>query len=158
MMRGQVTRAARLVAAGVFVLAVAACSATYRNHGYVPKDAELETILLGSDTRETVAATLGTPSSSGVMADSGFYYIRSRVRNYAYRRPEIIERDMVAVTFDAKGAVNGIERYTLEDGRAVRLSRRVTDPAVRGPGLLRSILNNFGNFNASDFFQETDGF
>lgn len=136
------------------VLALAACSATYSNHGYVPRQEVLDNLVIGADTRETVADIAGSPSSSGVMADGGWYYIHSRVRNFAYRKPEIVERDMVALTFDAQGQLSNIETYTLEDGKAVRLSRRVTEGPVKNKGILRQLLSNFGNFNAGDFFEQ----
>ena len=43
-------------------------------------------------------------------------------------------REIVAITFDDSGVVRNIERFGLEDGNVVALSRRVTDSNVQGVG------------------------
>lgn len=143
------TRAGKLrpLMLGLALVAVAGCSSIYRNHGYVPSDADLENVVIGVDTRDSVAETLGAPSSSGVLNDSGYYYVSSKMRHYGIRQPEVVERELVAVTFDGRGVVRNIERYGLEDGRAVQLSRRVTDSSVSGQTFLRQLLGNLGRLN-----------
>lgn len=136
--------------AAVVALGLAACSATYDNHGYVPTDGDLAEITPGRDTRETVAETVGTPISSGVIRDEAWFYTAYRVRNFAYQAPEVVERDILAISFDDRGVVTNIERFGLEDGRVVQLSRRVTTSSVQDVGFLRSILSNFGRINLGD--------
>ena len=143
----------KLCAVGV-AFALGACSATFENHGYVPTDRELEEVIVGVDTRETVAEVIGQPSSSGVLTSSGYYYVQSRWRHFAYRAPEVIDRQVVAVSFNETGVVENIERFTLEDGRVIALSRRVTDSNVKGISFLRQLLGNLGNFDASQIFGE----
>ena len=53
----------------------------------------------------------------------------------------------MAVSFDANGVVANIERFGLERGRVVTLSRRVTDSGVTGVSLAGQLLGNLGNFN-----------
>lgn len=145
------TRAGTLRSAmlGLALVAVAGCSSIYRNHGYVPTDADLENVVVGIDTRDSVAETLGAPSSSGVLNDSGYYYVSSRVRHFGIREPEVIERELVAITFDQRGVVRNVERYGLEDGQAVNLSRRVTETSVPNQTFLRQLLGNLGRFDPS---------
>ena len=138
----------------VLVFAVAACSATFENHGYVPTDRELEEVIVGVDTRDTVADVIGQPSSAGVLNSSGYYYVQSRWRNYAYRAPEVIDRQVLAISFDDSGVVENIERFTLEDGRVIALSRRVTDSNIKGVSFLRQLLGNLGNFDAGQLLGE----
>lgn len=149
----QASKIRLIMAAGLLAL-VTACSATFQNHGYVPTDGELENVLVGVDTRATVAEVIGRPSSTGVLENSGWYYISTRIRNFAYRKPEVIDRQLLAITFDQKGVVANIERFGLDHGRAITLSRRVTSTGIKGPGILKQILGNFGNLNAGDFIPE----
>ncbi|WP_233557422.1 outer membrane protein assembly factor BamE [Rhodophyticola porphyridii] len=128
----------------------AACSATFNNHGYIPPEEELAAILPGVDTRESVESSVGRPATSGVMRDEAWFYADYRVRNFAYRAPEIIERNIVAISFDDAGVVQNIERFGLEDGQIVPLSRRVTESSVQEITLLRQILQNFGRINVAD--------
>jgi len=132
------------------VLAVVACTPVYKNHGYVPTPEELADIKVGVDTRTTVEEKVGAPTSSGVLKDSGYYYVRSRVRHYGPKRPEVVERQLVAVSFDQRGVVQNIERFGLEDGYVVVLDRRVTDSSVQDKGFLRQLLGNIGSFNPAN--------
>ena len=43
------------------------------------------------------------------------------------------------------------DTFTLEDGRVIALSRRVTNSNVKGISLIRQLLGNFGNFTAGQF-------
>mgnify|MGYP001300234479 CR=1 FL=1 len=139
----------RTVAAIVVALSVAGCTASYRNHGFVPPEEELSGILVGIDTRDSVAETVGIPTTQSVVQDGGYYYVQSRVRHFAYKRPEVIEREIVAISFDSRGVVSNVERFGLEDGQVVPLSRRVTSEGV-SLGVLRQILGNLGQFSAAD--------
>ena len=56
----------------------------------------------------------------------------------------------MAVSFDANGVVANIERFGLERGRVVTLSRRVTDGSVTEISLIGQLLGNLGNFQAAD--------
>jgi outer membrane protein assembly factor BamE (lipoprotein component of BamABCDE complex) len=135
-------RAALTVAAmGV----LSACAATFTNHGFVPPQAELEQILVGVDTRGTIEETIGRPSAAaGVTRDEAWIYSAYRVRNYTYQAPQVIERDVVAISFDGDGVVSNIERFGLEDGQLVQLSRRVTESSVRDFGFFRQLMRNLG--------------
>lgn len=139
--------ACRALLAGLIVAAAAACASVYRNHGYVPSEAELAAIRVGVDTRDTVAQAVGTPGASGVLDGSGYYYVASRVRHYGAREPQVVSRELVAISFDQRGVVRNIERYGLERGQVVQLSRRVTSSNVEDKTFLRQLIGNLGRFN-----------
>lgn len=144
---------AGLIATGL-ALALAACSATFVNHGYVPPPEDLAAVQIG-DSREAVTEAIGTPGVSGVMRDEAWFYTAYRVRNYAYRAPEITERQILAVSFDSAGRVSNLEEFGLEDGRVVQLSRRVTTSSVQDLGFLRQILANFGRIDLGNTLDGT---
>ena len=135
------------------LLATAACSATYRSHGYAPSDEDLSAIVIGRDTRETVAAAVGRPGVGGVLADGAWYYVESRWRHFGPRAAQEIDRQVLAISFDGRGRVSNIERFGLEDGRVVALSRRVTETNIRGVSFLQQLLTNAGHFDPGAFFQ-----
>lgn len=139
--------ARRTALAVVAALALGACSATIDNHGFVPPEEELQQIIVGVDTRGTVEETIGQPAASGVLRDEAWIYSAYRVRNFAYQAPQVVERDVVAISFDGDGVVTNVERFGLEDGRAVQLSRRVTETSVRDLGFFRQLMRNFGRID-----------
>ncbi|WP_323765560.1 outer membrane protein assembly factor BamE [Marinovum sp.] len=141
------TKAMRVVIALACTVVLSACVAQYRNHGYLPSDADLADVLVGVDTRDSVAETIGVPGTSGVLDQGNYYYVGSRVRHYGAFPPEIIEREIVAVEFDATGVVRNITRYGLEDGQVVMLTRRVTVTGDGDIGFIRQLFGNIGGIN-----------
>ena len=143
----------RLMLAGLVVmLAMAACTPLYHNHGYVPPDEDLALIEVGRDTRDTVAATVGRPATNGLLNDVGWYYVQSRFELVGGREPLETAREVVAITFTQEGVVENIERFGLADGQVVALSRRVTTPNVKSQGFLRQLFGNLGKISADKFF------
>lgn len=136
---------------GAFALLVAllaACTALYQNHGYIPRDVDLEQVIVGESTREDVAKAVGRPSSTGLLTGGAWYYVGSRFRHYGPREPQEIDRQVVAISFDEGGTVENVERFGLEKGQVVVLSRRVTDSNIEGLSFLRQLLGNIGNISA----------
>ena len=145
-------RALALMVAGVVFLA--SCAAVYQNHGYVPTDEELALIEVGSDNRETVEATLGRPSSQGLLNDVGWFYVQSRWKHFGAMQPKEIDRQVVSITFTEDGVVENIERFGLEKGQVVAISRRVTDSTIKGMGFLKQLLGNIGRLRADQFIDQ----
>lgn len=144
-MTGGMKHVRRVVIASCLV-GLVACTAQYRNHGYVPPEEDLEKIKVGVDTRDSVAEAVGTPSAAGVLDEGGYYYVRTQVRHYGARKPQVVDRRLVAITFDSRGLVRNIEEFTLEDGNLVPLTRRITDNDIENAGFLRQIIGNIGNY------------
>lgn len=145
---------AKLAQVAVLAAAVAACSPIYRNHGYAPSDEDLDMVVVGVDTRDTVAETVGPPSAAGVMRDDAWYYVSSARKTVAFRAPQEIDRQVVAISFADDGTVANIERFGLEDGRVIPINRRVTDDNIKGVSFLRQLLGNIGNFRAQDVLDQ----
>ena len=147
------TWALRLLAV-LGLVAVTACTQQFRNHGYVPPDDQLARVDVG-DSREEVATMIGRPSITTLLQDDGWFYVRSRYRDYAWRAPVEIDREVVVVSF-AGDSVTNIERFGLRDGRVVPLSRRVTDQNTAGISLLRQLFGNIGNIDPTQFFDDDE--
>ncbi len=142
----------RLLGAGlVMALVLAACSPVMRFHGYAPTDDDLAELTIGQDTRETVAQRVGRPGIGGVMEGSGWFYVQSDWRHENWRAPVELRREVVAISFDGRDRVANIERFGLEDGEVVQLSRRVTDSGPRGRGVLQQVFAVLGNFSPAQF-------
>ena len=97
-------------AAALLSLGASGCTETYRNHGYVPPADQLALVEVG-DSREEVGATIGRPTATGLLSDAGWFYVKSRYRDYGWRPPEEIDRQVVAVSFSEAGRVRNVERF-----------------------------------------------
>lgn len=132
---------------------IAACSPIYRDHGYIPTDEELALITVAKDTRESVATKIGRPSASGLLNDVGWYYVESRFVTKGALPSKEINREVVAITFTEAGVVENIERFGLEKGQIVPLSRRVTKDNVKGASILQQLFGNVGGLSTDQLLK-----
>jgi outer membrane protein assembly factor BamE (lipoprotein component of BamABCDE complex) len=134
------------IALGLVAL-MAACSPIVRYHGFVPTEQDLKEIQVGLDTRTTVESIIGKPGASGLLADGAWYYVRSEFKQEAWKAPQEVDRQVVAISFDKNDVVKNIERFGLDRGEVVVLSRRVTDSNVEGISFLRQLFGNTSTLN-----------
>lgn len=147
------TKLAKKVGLVVLICGLAACTSIYRKHGYIPAQEDLDNVIVGVDTVDTVEAAVGRPSGQGLLKDGDWFFVESRWKHRGYSEPKEIERQVVAIRFDDRGVVSNVERFGLENGRVVALSRRVTDSNIKGVGFLNQMFSSFGNFGAGTFFE-----
>ncbi len=121
---------------------LSACTTMVDNYGYVPTDMQLQEIQVGGDTRDSVAEKVGAPPLADFRREDVWYYVSSRTETFAWKAPETVDRQVVAIRFAEGGGVTNIERFGLQDGEVVTLSRRVTESAVPDMGFLRGLLNS----------------
>lgn len=143
-----------LVLGLVALLGLTACSPTYENHGYIPPERDLAQIVVGQTSIDMIPQLTGHPSAQGLLTGSGWFYVGSRWRHFGPLKPEEISREVVVISFDQRGIVSNVERFGLERGRVVTLSRRVTETSVSEISLIGQLLGNLGNFQAGQFLDE----
>ncbi|MEO0366067.1 MAG: outer membrane protein assembly factor BamE [Pseudomonadota bacterium] len=137
------TRATVLLSACAIVV-LGACEPTVRSHGFAPDAEILGTVSSGSDTRGSVRRKIGRPSSTGVFTQNGWYYVSTTVEHLTYHEPKVVDRRVVAITFDENDIVASVDSYGLEDGRLINLETRTTPTAGRELTILEQVLGNIG--------------
>jgi outer membrane protein assembly factor BamE (lipoprotein component of BamABCDE complex) len=150
---GRLVDGMRLGALILTLVLANACTPVYRNHGYVPLDSEMADLVVGESNRQDVADFIGRPSSMGMMTDGGWYYVGSRFRSYGGYEDREIDRQVVAVSFAEDGTVSNVERFGMERGKLVVISRRVTDSNIKGVGFLRQLLGSIGRVSADQLLE-----
>lgn len=148
---GPVRRGAVLALAAALTLA--ACSPVYRSHGYAPVAEELAAIQPGRDTKATVQARIGRPGATGVVGDDAWYYVASTVEHFAYREPRVVDRRVVAISFDDAGVVQDVRQYGIEDGRVIDLVTRTTPTYGKELTVIQQLLGNLLNFDGRSLLQ-----
>jgi len=154
-MGSKANTSARRLTAVIALAATVACTPIVRNHGYIPPPEDLALVGVGVDTRESVVANFGPPTSGGILDSSAYYYVSSTFRHFGAFAPQETSREILAISFDASGVVRNIESFGLQDGRVIVLSRRVTDNSVRDSTFLRQLFGSIGQVNAGDFLGES---
>ncbi len=150
-MKQGITLVGRRIALFLTLSFVIACTPFIKNHGYIPPEEDLARIVVGQDTRTSVQTLVGPPTSGGILNSSGFYYVGSKFRTIGGFEPKEIAREIVAISFDSSDVVTNIERFGLEDGQVVALSRRVTETGIADTTFLSQLFGSIGRFDAGSF-------
>jgi len=134
-----------LLCSSALALSLSACNPTLRNHGYVPsEEAKPQQIEPSVDTKATVTARYGNPSTKGTFELDTWYYVSSTRERLAYLRPVNQERQITAVVFNEDGQVQAVAEYGLEDGRIVNFVGRETPTRGRELSVLEQIFGTVG--------------
>ncbi|MEG9862264.1 MAG: outer membrane protein assembly factor BamE [Parvularculales bacterium] len=97
-------------------------------------------------TREQVMETFGTPSTKSILGNT-WYYASTHVQEFMFYRPEIIDQEVVAVSFNQNGGVTSIKQYTLADGYSVTPVERITKTGGQELTIVEQFLGNLGRFD-----------
>lgn len=146
-------RIGRLAVGAGALAVVVACSPVVSRHGYVPIEEDLEGIVAGIDTRGSVRRKIGRPGMGGLFNDDGWYYVSTTIERRAFYAPEVVDRQVIVVSFDDVGIVTGVNRFGLEDGRVVDLETRTTPTYGQQLTVLQQLLGNFGAIDSETFDQ-----
>jgi outer membrane protein assembly factor BamE (lipoprotein component of BamABCDE complex) len=128
-------------------LALGACVPQVSNHGYRLDEAALAQIEPGRTTRDEILQLLGSPSTLTTFDDSVWYYVSQRTERMSFYQEDVVNRDVVSVTFDELGTVAQIDRHGLEQGHEVSLVERETPTAGSELTALEQFIGNIGRFN-----------
>lgn len=131
---------------GAGLLMLVACDTGVNVRGNMPDAELLATIRPGFDTREDVQRALGSPSTVSTFQDRTWYYIGQKTTQFAFYKPEVLERNVFVVNFDEGGFVADTKLYTLEDGQEVAMVDRETPTEGRELTVLQQIIGNIGRF------------
>jgi outer membrane protein assembly factor BamE (lipoprotein component of BamABCDE complex) len=134
-----------LVCASALVLAgLTACAPIRDVRGYVPDEEKVAAVHVGTDTRDTVQEKLGTPSSTATFGDPTWYYISTEQERYAFFKPDVTKRQILAVAFTEAGKVADIRTYGIEDGQVISLVDRETPSRGKEMSFLQQMFGNMG--------------
>jgi len=150
-MAGNKFRKIVLAAAFGGVLAVGGCASIVNTHGYLPVSADVDALVVGSDTKTSVLERLGEPTTKGVEGDNSWYYVSYTVSTLAFFAPEVTERQILAVSFNGADRVAAVNTVGLENGIAVDLNTGETPTGGRSLSFWQQMLGNVGNFSAESF-------
>lgn len=140
------TTAARLAALALLAGATAACNPVRDNHGFAAVTEDQKKVEVGVDTKSTVLARLGSPSTQSAFdQQAAWYYVSTIQERYAFYMPKTVARDVMMIKFDADGKVTDVQHFGMERGQVVAYSTDRTPTRGRELGIVEQIFGNIGN-------------
>jgi outer membrane protein assembly factor BamE (lipoprotein component of BamABCDE complex) len=147
-----------ILAAGFLILPLTACLTPARDfHGYIPDEIQPADIKPGEDTRSSVVAQLGSPSTEGLFDTNTWFYISDVQERFAYYKPKVADRSITAIRFGADDKVEEVLRYTAEDGQIISYAARETATRGRELGLLEQIFGTVSGLRLPTSDEATPG-
>ena len=140
-------RAARLSWLFAAGLALAGCQETIDVRGFVPDDDSLARIQIGLQQKEDVRDLLGTPSTITPFGDETWLYISRRTSSRPFVDTTVLDQQVVAIVFDARGLVADVRKLDFADGKVVNHVARVTPAPGKELTFLEQLVGNVGRFN-----------
>ena len=125
----------------VGVLAAAGCTPVISQRGYLADPANESALKENKDTKTTVQARLGYPSTQATFGGDAWYYISSTEKRVAFFEPRVISRSILAVYFDKDGKVSDLKHFGLKDGHVVDFETRETVTRGREMTFLQQLFN-----------------
>jgi outer membrane protein assembly factor BamE (lipoprotein component of BamABCDE complex) len=148
-----------IFAAIALAAAAGACAPVVATQGFQAIDAKPQDVVAGTDTRETVLARLGSPSTTSTFEpETVWYYLTQTTERYTYNKPQVSQRTVTEITFDkADGKVAAVRTLGLEDGREIAMQRRETPTRGRQLTILEQLLGNVGRGQLPRTEEDTPG-
>ena len=131
-----------IIASAALLSACASASRDYQ--GYVADEVHPADVKPGEDTRSTVLATLGSPSTASMFGEDTWIYMSATRERFAFYHPRVVSREITAIRFGENDVVEEILQYDETDGRIIQYASRETATRGRQLGLLEQIFGNVG--------------
>jgi outer membrane protein assembly factor BamE (lipoprotein component of BamABCDE complex) len=137
--------AAAIALLGTGLTGISACAPINSYSGFQAIESDPKDIKVGTDTKSTVRARLGSPSTTSTFDPNVWFYMNQSKQRVAFRRPTVIARNVTAVVFD-KGneQVTSVNNYTLKDGKVIAYNGRETPTRGREMTVLEQLLGTVG--------------
>ena len=140
----------RRVIPAVCALAAAAvlaqgCTPISSYQGFQVVDTKPSDLKVGEDTKSTVLAHLGSPSSVSTFDPNVWFYISQVTEHQAFYQARTIRRDVVAISFDKEDEkLAKVDTLSLKDGRVIAFNGRETPTRGRSLSVLEQIIGTLG--------------
>lgn len=150
------TRICAATALAVSAMLVA-CSPPVKTRGHLPDKDVVAQLEPGRHDRNAVIDMLGSPSALSTFQDRTWYYVGSKSQQFAFFKPDILERKVLELSFDATDKLAQMEVYDLEDGQRITPVAQITPTEGKDLTILQQLLGNLGRFNSPGAGQQPAG-
>lgn len=142
--------AARMIVGGLAIAWLAACAPEVRTHGYVPIPEKIAQLEVGRDTRGSVQRKIGRPAADSPFDAQQWFYVSSIFEHMTYHKPEVVDRTVLALTFDENDVLVGLDEYGMDDGRQFALVSETTPTYGRQLTIIEQLIGNLGSVRADN--------
>jgi len=140
-------RIATIPMALAFLLCLAACQPRITTHGFMPRNDLTAKLQPGKQNQNQVADILGSPTIIATFDQNIWYYITQTTENESFFKPELIDQQILALTFDETGLLTSLETKSIVDARRIEPHSGKTPTVGRKLSIFQQVFGNFGRFS-----------
>ncbi|PCG13773.1 MULTISPECIES: outer membrane protein assembly factor BamE [Sphingomonas] len=129
-------------------VAAAGCTPLRSHQGYIVDADLVNAIQPGVDNRQSVLATLGTPSFAAQFNQGDWYYIARDSRNLAFNPPKPKDQLTLQISFDQAGNVTAVRKSGMDQVAAIKPDSKTTPTLGRKRGFFQDLFGNIGTVGA----------
>ena len=138
-----------LLAVSASLLGAGACTPVANYQGFQAIDANPKDVKVGTDTRSTVLARLGTPTATASFDKNTWFYLSQVSNKTAFYHPQVSKRDITEISFDKDNLqVKSVDVFTLKDGRVIAYNKRETPTRGRELTVLEQLFGSLSTIGA----------
>lgn len=136
---------AALAATLLAATGLTACSPITSYSGFQAIDSDPKDVVVGTDTKSTVRAKLGSPSVISTFDPNVWFYVNQVKERVAFRKPQVTARNITGIAFNKETEmVETVNVYTLKDGKVIAFNNRETPTRGREMTILEQLLGSVG--------------
>jgi outer membrane protein assembly factor BamE (lipoprotein component of BamABCDE complex) len=109
----------------------------------------LAQLVPGTSTRADVTALIGSPTTKATFDDNTWIYIGEVTKPVIAATNEVLDQQVVLLTFDDGGVLRGIARRSQGDAVPVAVVSRATPAPGNEASFMQQLLGNVGKFSPS---------
>ena len=140
-----------LISVTLASLIAVGCAPIVQVSGYVPLEAEIERLRIGSSTRADVLETLGEPLNYKDKSSDSLLFVQQKVETIAFLKPRVSERAIVKLTFDKSNILSNIEHFAGAGTKSFEMDQQIVVSKGRKLTFWQQMFGNISNFSAEQF-------
>jgi outer membrane protein assembly factor BamE (lipoprotein component of BamABCDE complex) len=108
---------------------------------------QLKELVPGTSTEADVTSLIGSPTQKATFDENSWLYITETTRPRVGQTLGVLDQGVVVLTFDDKGVLSGIKKYTKADAVPVSVAKQTTPSPGTEASFMQQLVGNIGKFN-----------
>jgi outer membrane protein assembly factor BamE (lipoprotein component of BamABCDE complex) len=108
---------------------------------------QLKELVPGTSTKADVTSLIGSPTQKATFDENNWLYITETTRPRVGRTLGVLDQGVVVLTFDDRGILSGVKKYSEADAISVSVASRTTPSPGTEASFMQQLVGNIGRFN-----------
>jgi len=108
---------------------------------------QLKELVPGTSTKTDVTSLIGSPTQKATFDENSWLYITETTRPRVGRTLGVLDQGVIVLTFDDRGVLSGVKKYTQDDAIPVAVASRTTPSPGTEASFMQQLVGNIGRYN-----------